>query len=359
MPQTIGSFTPVFEGAAAARAATADAAPAPPARAGGGRGAGRAGPTPRRSRRDGARVRSADARSAPARRQGGARAISATDGGAQLHRRLRHRPGAHVVRAVHAQRARAAAGARRAWRGRASSSIEQRGSAEGATAPTAGGRGRAGGGSRRSAAPAGAAASAPRPATRMLAQMEARMIRRVRGASSATRAATPRPTACSRSSTRCARCPAARASMLFSEGLAIPPAVQRLFLGVIDAANRANVSIYTMDAAGLRAESEQAKIRDQVNQAAGGGGGILGGGSGGGRAADEGAREERGRAAPGSAHRPRRARAEHRRPALRQHEQPAPGLRPGRDRPPQLLPRRLHAEPTTPTTASSATSRSR
>ncbi len=43
----------------------------------------------------------------------------------------------------------------------------------------------------------------------------------------------------------------------------------RLFLGVIDAANRANVSIYTMDAAGLRAESEQAKIRDQVNQAGG------------------------------------------------------------------------------------------
>jgi VWFA-related protein len=55
--------------------------------------------------------------------------------------------------------------------------------------------------------------------------------------------------------------------VLFSEGVAIPPAVQRLFLGVIDAANRANVSIYTMDAAGLRTESEQAKIRDQVNQA--------------------------------------------------------------------------------------------
>jgi hypothetical protein len=44
--------------------------------------------------------------------------------------------------------------------------------------------------------------------------------------------------------------------------------VVRLFRGVIDAANRANVSIYTMDAAGLRAESEQAKIRDQVNTAA-------------------------------------------------------------------------------------------
>ena len=63
------------------------------------------------------------------------------------------------------------------------------------------------------------------------------------------------------------RCPAARASCSSPKGIAIPPAVHRLFLGVIDAANRANVSIYTMDAAGLRTESEQAKIRDQVNQA--------------------------------------------------------------------------------------------
>ena len=37
--------------------------------------------------------------------------------------------------------------------------------------------------------------------------------------------------------------------------------------------------IYTMDAAGLRTESELAKIRDQVNDKAGGGGGILGGSS--------------------------------------------------------------------------------
>ena len=63
--------------------------------------------------------------------------------------------------------------------------------------------------------------------------------------------------------------PGRKSLVLFSEGLAIPPAVQRLFLGVIDAANRANVSVYTMDAAGLRAESQQAVTRDQVNQAAG------------------------------------------------------------------------------------------
>jgi VWFA-related protein len=55
--------------------------------------------------------------------------------------------------------------------------------------------------------------------------------------------------------------------ILFSEGVAIPPAVLRLFEGVIDAANRANVSIYTMDAAGLRTESEQRKIGTQVNNA--------------------------------------------------------------------------------------------
>src|SRR4029079_5773648 len=58
--------------------------------------------------------------------------------------------------------------------------------------------------------------------------------------------------------------PRRKSVMQVSEGVSIPPAVLRLFTGVIDAANRANVSIYTMDAAGLGAESEQAKIRDQL-----------------------------------------------------------------------------------------------
>ena len=80
------------------------------------------------------------------------------------------------------------------------------------------------------------------------------------------------------------RLPGRKSIILFSEGIALPPAVQRLFVGVIDAANRANVSIYTMDAAGLRAESDQAKIRDQVNAMGHGGGGILGGGKVGGGA---------------------------------------------------------------------------
>ena len=64
------------------------------------------------------------------------------------------------------------------------------------------------------------------------------------------------------------RLPGRKSVVLFSEGVSIPPAVLRLFTGVIDAANRANVSIYTMDAAGLRVESEQRKIGDQVNEAA-------------------------------------------------------------------------------------------
>jgi VWFA-related protein len=65
------------------------------------------------------------------------------------------------------------------------------------------------------------------------------------------------------------RLPGRKSLILFSEGIAIPPAVHRFFGGVIDAANRANVSIYTMDAGGLRAQSDQAMVRDQVNSAAG------------------------------------------------------------------------------------------
>ncbi len=43
--------------------------------------------------------------------------------------------------------------------------------------------------------------------------------------------------------------------LFFSEGLSIPPNVQARFRSVIHAANRANVSVYTLDAAGLRIES--------------------------------------------------------------------------------------------------------
>ena len=63
------------------------------------------------------------------------------------------------------------------------------------------------------------------------------------------------------------RLPGRKSIVLFSEGIKLPPGVYRLFLGVIDAANRANVSIYTVDAAGLRTESAQRAGRDTIYSA--------------------------------------------------------------------------------------------
>lgn len=55
------------------------------------------------------------------------------------------------------------------------------------------------------------------------------------------------------------RLPRRKALIFFSEGVAIPTVVQSQFRSVISAANRANVSIYTVDAAGLRALSANAE----------------------------------------------------------------------------------------------------
>ncbi len=62
--------------------------------------------------------------------------------------------------------------------------------------------------------------------------------------------------------------PGRKSIVFFSEGLSIPPNVQEQFLAVIDAANRANVSIYPMDAMGLRAESSISQTRDEMMDAA-------------------------------------------------------------------------------------------
>jgi len=62
--------------------------------------------------------------------------------------------------------------------------------------------------------------------------------------------------------------PGRKSVIFFSEGLAIPPAVVAQFRSVIDTANRANVSIYAMDAAGLRTESTSKEARDNINAAA-------------------------------------------------------------------------------------------
>ncbi|MDQ3686812.1 MAG: VWA domain-containing protein [Acidobacteriota bacterium] len=59
--------------------------------------------------------------------------------------------------------------------------------------------------------------------------------------------------------------PGRKAVIFFSDGLAIPPAVETHFRAVINAANRANVSVYAVDAAGLRAESATAETRRQIN----------------------------------------------------------------------------------------------
>lgn len=60
------------------------------------------------------------------------------------------------------------------------------------------------------------------------------------------------------------RLPRRKALIFFSEGVTIPTAVQSQFRSVISAANRANVSIYTVDAAGLRAQSANAEAARQL-----------------------------------------------------------------------------------------------
>ncbi len=141
-----------------------------------------------------------------------------------------------------------------------------------------------------------------------------------------------------------ARIPGRKSIVLFSEGIAIPPAVHRFYLGVIDAANRANVSIYAMDAVGLRAESEQAKIRDGVNLQAGVGINTGYSADGGGGPVYPGARAQRIRSAERSRVRPGRPGAEHWRTLFQQHQQPEPCVRAHRERSAPLLSSGVYAE---------------
>ena len=62
--------------------------------------------------------------------------------------------------------------------------------------------------------------------------------------------------------------PGRKSVIFFSEGVAIPANVAARFRSVIDTANRANVSIYAMDAAGLRTKSTSEEARDDINAAA-------------------------------------------------------------------------------------------
>jgi len=62
--------------------------------------------------------------------------------------------------------------------------------------------------------------------------------------------------------------PGRKTIIFFSEGLALPTSVQTKFPAVISAANRANVSIYTIDSAGLRTESGTAEAARELNSLA-------------------------------------------------------------------------------------------
>ena len=59
--------------------------------------------------------------------------------------------------------------------------------------------------------------------------------------------------------------PGRKTIIFFSEGIALPTSVQTKFPAVISAANRANVSIYTIDAAGLRTESGTVESARELN----------------------------------------------------------------------------------------------
>ena len=61
--------------------------------------------------------------------------------------------------------------------------------------------------------------------------------------------------------------PGRKTLLFFSEGLVIPANVQAQFKAVIAAANRANVSVYAMDAGGLRVDSQTAETRKEIEQA--------------------------------------------------------------------------------------------
>ena len=59
--------------------------------------------------------------------------------------------------------------------------------------------------------------------------------------------------------------PGRKTIVFFSDGLALPPPVQMKFPAVISAANKANVAVYTIDAAGLRTESGTAEAGRELN----------------------------------------------------------------------------------------------
>lgn len=62
--------------------------------------------------------------------------------------------------------------------------------------------------------------------------------------------------------------PGRKAIVLFSEGVSLPTNVRPWFENIISSANKANVSIYTVDAAGLRVDSLESESRRQLGSLA-------------------------------------------------------------------------------------------
>jgi len=62
--------------------------------------------------------------------------------------------------------------------------------------------------------------------------------------------------------------PGRKTIVFFSEGLSLPPAVAEQFRSVISAANRAGVSVYAVDAAGLRIDSPNLETTREINSMA-------------------------------------------------------------------------------------------
>ena len=60
--------------------------------------------------------------------------------------------------------------------------------------------------------------------------------------------------------------PGRKAVIYFCEGLTIPASLEARFRAIIHTANRSNVTVYTVDAAGLRVHSDQATTAQAVQE---------------------------------------------------------------------------------------------
>jgi hypothetical protein len=64
------------------------------------------------------------------------------------------------------------------------------------------------------------------------------------------------------------RAPGRKTLVLFSEGLPASPALEANLQAVVEAANRANITVYAIDASGLRAVSGTLETRREIEEAA-------------------------------------------------------------------------------------------